>query len=262
MRLSISNIGWEAKEDDSVYELMRKNGFTGLEIAPTRIFAENPYEKLAEAKEWGKELSRQYGFVIPSMQSVWYGRKERLFASEEERRVLVDYTKEAVDFAEAVGCKNLVFGCPKNRCLPKGADPEAAIPFFREIGGYAAGKGIAVSMEANPAIYHTNYVNTTAEALELIERVDCKGFLLNLDVGTMVQNNEDVSKLRGKVSLIHHVHISEPGLKPIERRKLHPELAQLLADENYPGFISIEMGKAGDLAVIKEKLEYVRGVFG
>ena len=49
MKLSISNIGWTVEQDSQVYELMKKYGFTGLEIAPTRIFPEAPYEKLNEA---------------------------------------------------------------------------------------------------------------------------------------------------------------------------------------------------------------------
>ena len=49
MDLSISNIGWEALHDQEVYALMKACGFTGLEIAPTRIFPENPYGCAAEA---------------------------------------------------------------------------------------------------------------------------------------------------------------------------------------------------------------------
>ena len=45
-------------------------------------------------------------------------------------------------------------------------------------------------MEANPAIYNTNYINTTQEALDLIREVGSDGFRLNLDVGTMLENGE------------------------------------------------------------------------
>ena len=38
------------------------------------------------------------------MQSIWFGRQERLFGSEEEREILIDYTKKAVDFAVAIQC--------------------------------------------------------------------------------------------------------------------------------------------------------------
>ena len=51
-------------------------------------------------------------------------------------------------------------------------------------------------MEANPPIYHTNFINDTQSAIELIEIVNSKGFRLNLDVGTMIENQESVSTLQ------------------------------------------------------------------
>ena len=117
-------------------------------------------------------------------------------------------------------------------------------------------------MEANPPIYHTNYINDTVSALELIRRVDSAGFLLNLDVGTMIQNDEPVDELRGCVGLINHVHISEPGLKPIVKRRLHEQLRDLLLEEKYRGFVSIEMGRTDHPREIENALAYVKEIFG
>lgn len=261
MKLSISNIGWAEENDISVYGLMKKYAFQGLEIAPTRIFPERPYDKSSEAEVWSKQLKNEFGFCVPSMQSIWYGRQEKIFGTDEERKILLDYTKKAIDFAATIGCKNLVFGCPRNRNLPDGADESVAIVFFKELGEYAYSKGTIIGMEANPPIYNTNFINDTESALNLIGEVDSKGFLLNLDLGTMIQNEEDVSELFGKVNLINHVHISEPGLKPIEERPIHRELKALLEKEGYDGFISIEMGKVDNLAILEEKINYVRGIF-
>lgn len=262
-RLSISNIAWQSADDEKVYSFMKKYGFTGLEIAPTRIFPENPYEKLDEAEKWAKKLREKYGFFVPSMQSIWYGRSEKLFGSEEERAVLLDYTKKAVNFAEAVGCKNLVFGCPKSRALPENLGEKdcevEAVQFFRAIGDYALAHNAVIGMEANPKIYGTNFINTTEEALSLIEAVCSDGFRLNLDVGAMIQNCENVDLLCGKVSAISHVHISEPNLAPIQRRDLHKELLTLLKAENYAGWISIEMS-ATDVRTIENCMDYVKEI--
>ena len=261
MNLSISNIGWTKENDEFVYAIMKENGFVGLEIAPTRIFPEQPYNKLDAAKTWAKELKSEYGFVVPSMQSIWYGRNEKLFGTDEERAALVDYTKKAIDFAEVIGCKNLVFGCPRNRSIPDDADENIAIEFFRSIGDYAVLHGTVVGMEANPPIYNTNYINDTVSALELAEKVDSDGFKLNLDVGTMIENGEDVSALKGRENYINHVHISEPGLKFIEKRQLHCELAVLLNNSNYSGFVSIEVGKQDDVKELEKMMKYVKNVF-
>lgn len=261
MNLAVSNIAWEEKQDNYVYQLMKKYGFSGLEIAPTRVFPEAPYNRLNEAAEWAQELKREYDFIVPSIQSVWFGRQEKLFGSEEEKRTLIEYTRKAIDFAAAIGCKNLVFGCPRNRNCPEGAEPDTAIPFFKELGDYAASKGTVIGMEANPPIYNTNYINDTISALELIRQVESKGFLLNLDVGTMIQNQEEVSELEGQVRYISHVHISEPGLKTIEERNIHRELKELLLAEHYTGYISVEMGKTDILSELDEILRYVKEVF-
>lgn len=261
MKLSVSNIGWQADEDNVVYEWMKKYGYSGLEIAPTRIFPEAPYERLEEAKAWADALRREYGFVVPSMQSIWFGRQEKLFGSAEERQILLEYTRKAVDFAEAVGCRNLVFGCPRNRTVPEGGSAEDAVSFFREAGEYAAAHGTVIGMEANPPIYHTNYINDTPSAIQLIEEVSSEGFLLNLDVGTMLWNEEAVEELTGKVHLINHVHISEPNLAPVISRDFHRRLRRLLEAEGYQGYVSIEMGRTAEPVLVEETLQYIREAF-
>ncbi len=261
MKLSISNIGWMAENDVAVYDLMKKYGFQGLEIAPTRILPEKPYDRNAEAAVWRQKLEIDYGFCVSSMQSIWYGRMEKIFGNDEEREFLIDYSKKAIDFAVAISCKNLVFGCPRNRNYPEGADRNLAVAFFKELGDYAYSKGTIIGMEANPPIYNTNYINDTKAAFALINKVNSKGFLLNLDVGTMIQNNENVNELIGKVHLINHVHISEPWLKPIEERNLHLELKEILGKEIYQRFVSIEMGKVDDVGILEDKMAYVRRVF-
>lgn len=116
-------------------------------------------------------------------------------------------------------------------------------------------------MEANPPIYNTNFINGTAEAVQLIKEVDSVGFKLNLDVGTMIYNQENIDILKGNVRLINHIHISEPGLKPIAKRPIHGELYKLLKEEGYNGYVSIEMGKNEAISEIEKILDYVRGIF-
>jgi len=261
LKLSISNIAWPAENNDSVYKLMKRYGFTGLEIAPTIIFPENPYEQCSEARKWNKALFHEHAFSVSSMQSIWYGRQENIFSSAEERSILLEYTKKAIDFASDIKCRNLVFGCPKNRNVPAGKTADAAPQFFFELGEYAISKGTVIALEPNPPIYNTNYINDTEAAFDLVNIVDSSGFKLNLDVGTMIYNREQASLIKGRVSLINHVHISEPGLLAIKRKKLHEELAEYLNNEEYGGFVSIEMGKQEDISVIENALKFVKRIF-
>lgn len=261
MRLSISNIAWNTEMDIQVYYLMKKYGFSGLEIAPTRIFPQDPYNKRDAALKWCEGLNTNYGFSVASMQSIWFGRQERIFGSPAERKLLLNYTKESIHFAETIGCGNLVFGCPKNRNIPVDSDPEEAVSFFKELGDYAATHGTVIGLEANPSIYGTNYINTTASAIDLIYKVNSKGFLLNLDIGTMIWNKETTDVLGENIGLVNHVHISEPYLKPIKKRSLHSKLQRMLVASEYKGFVSLEMGKIDSIKILEEKMSYIRSIF-
>lgn len=258
MKLSISNIAWSAEHDAEMYQFLKETCFHGLEIAPTRVFPENPYDKLSEAKVWADELKEKYGLEIPSMQSIWYGHQEKIFGSKEDRKVLVDYTKKAIEFAESIGCKNLVFGNPKNRDTDdvQGNYP-TAIDFFREIGDYALEHHTTISIEANPVIYNTHFLNTTEQAVEMAYKCGSEGVKVNLDLGTIIYNNENINYLKQIPEYINHVHISEPGLSLIEQRGLHDDLFSILKEIGYKKFVSIEMGNKNNLEQVKIIMKYI-----
>ena len=261
MKLSISNIAWSAEYDYDMHNYISKTGFSGLEIAPTRILPENPYDKLDAAKRFSDELKTQYNLDISSMQSIWFGKTENLFGSAEERRILIDYTKKAIDFAAVVNCKNLVFGSPKNRIIENDDQYPLAVSFFRELGDYAYKNRTVLSIEPNPSIYGTNFINNTNQAFELTKIVKSKGFMVNIDLGTIIQNNESLRILDDNTLLINHVHISEPNLATIEKRAKHIELAELLANCGYNNFVSIEMKNMDSIVSVKHCIQYIKRVF-
>ncbi|MDO5601786.1 MAG: TIM barrel protein [Oscillospiraceae bacterium] len=262
MKLAFSNIGWTAEYDETVLPMLRALGFSGLEVAPTRVFAQSPYSHLQQAALWAKGLRETYGMTVCSMQSIWFGRTENIFGSDAERQALLEYTEKAFAFAQSTGCKSLVFGCPRNRNMPSGIDdPRPAEEFFAEAGRRAVRYGCVLALEANPPMYNTNYLNATASVLALAEKLACDGIRVNLDVGAMLANQEPPALLKGRCALISHVHISEPGLAPLSPHPLHGALAALLREERYEGFVSAEM-KVQPPETVKQAALCLREVFG
>ena len=261
MNLSISNIAWSADYDDKMYIFLSKNNFKGLEIAPTRIFPDAPYDNLIEGKRFAYKLKEEYNLEISSMQSIWFGIAESIFGSGADRQKLVDYTKKAVDFACEINCANLVFGCPKNRTVPSDMVLEGYLPvaydFFNNIGNYAAACGICIAIEPNPPIYNTNFVNTSVEAFEICRRLNNPGIKINADLGTFIYNNENIEIFKDNVDLINHIHISEPYLGPIEERELHGKLKDL----EYKKFLSIEMANTNNIELVKNIILYIKEIY-
>lgn len=259
MKLSISNIAWDVVYDNEMYQFLSENGINGLEIAPTRIFTNNPYDQLSEAKLWSEELKKNHNLVIPSMQSIWFGHSELIFGSKEERNILIEYTKKAILFADAIGCKNLVFGNPRNRDTDniEGNMP-IAIDFFKEIGDFAFEHNTYIALEPNPTIYNTRFMNRTEDAVEMANKSNSKGIKVNADLGAMLYNNEDINYLKQITDYVNHIHISEPGLKLIENRtELHLQLLEICKEYYKDKFVSIEMGKQ-DIEYVKSTLLYLK----
>ena len=257
MKLSISNIAWGLENNEAVYSFMNELGFEGLEIAPTKFFADKPYEHREEFHILCKSIKDQYGISISSMQSILYGMKQNLFESHGAEELL-SYLDKAYAFGEECGGCNLVFGCPKNRSIPEGRKQSDAIPFFEKAAASALVHNCVLALEANPPMYGTNFINTTNQAFEFVREVP--GLKVNLDLGTVIDRDEDLRDVAENIYLVNHIHISEPGLVPIRKRKIHRELASILSDYGYSGYVSIEM-KETDCKTVKSVMEYIAEIF-
>lgn len=260
MKVTISNIAWQPENDNEMYAFLYENMLTGIEIAPTRIFPENPYSDLNKVANFRDQLQSDYNLQVVSMQSICFGRNEAIFSSEEERNSMLEYIKQSIDFASVLGCKNLVFGSPKNRNINSNQE-EIAIAYFSEIGKYAAEKNTIFAFEPNPVIYGTNFINTTHQALDFVKSCNSEGLKINFDLGTVINNQENLSVLENNLNWINHIHISEPYLEQIQKRSLHHELASILRKEKYVNYISVEMKGGSELDKIKDIIQYTQDVF-
>lgn len=264
MKLSISNIAWDKAHDEEMYLFLSSIGFDGLEIAPTRIWTSDPYNQIDSAVEYKKRLFEKYGLVVSSMQSIWFGKTERIFGAKEERDSLIEYTKKAYEFAHALGCNNLVFGCPRNRIVPEIAKNEVASiieEFFGRLSILAVQNDVVLAIEANPTIYNTNFINYTKEAYDLVKQIDKDGLRLNYDLGTVIYNKEKIEDLENYISLINHIHISEPKLAMVSFGDIHKKMHQIVNEAKYEKFVSIEMGNIDDITRVKECCLSLKEIF-
>ena len=244
-RLAASNIAWEPGEDDAVAVILRQYGFTGVEIAPGKRW-ESPIDATrkdiaAYRAEWEKR-----GLQIVAMQALLFGRPDlQLFGSATVRRALREYLTALIEMAEGLGAGALVFGSPKNRKRGKMPVDEAttiAVEFFRELGAIAASKGAVICIEPNPPAYDCDFITTTAEAVELCDRIGSRGIKVNGDAGAIAMNGDDPeATILSALPWIGHFHASEPALAETTDGPIQVGTARTLQHCGYDGWVSIEM---------------------
>lgn len=267
MNLAISNIAWDKDEDSDIYKQLTELCFN-LEIAPSRLF-DNPEKEPDNNIVAVKDHLMENGIKIIAMQSLLYGHPElTLFENDESRQATLAYLKNMIDLAEKIGAKVLVFGSPKNRIMKSKTTTEFDIAkeFFGAVGEYAKEKNITFCIEPNPEAYGTNFINRTKEAVDLVKEVDSSGFKINIDLGAIIMNNEDIEVVMPlALPYASHFHISEANLATVELEKSrHQRIAKMLKMHNYNHYVSIEMKKAGEKNIesIVRVLEFVKEIYG
>ena len=261
MKIAVSNIAWDTERDTEMLGFLSENGVTGLEIAPTRIISKEPYKHLNAFDDYKSCVNNQYHMSIVSLQSVLFGRRENIFGSSKERNDLIVSLENVFDLAARLKCKNVVFGCPKNRIKKHAADDETAIRFFSLVGNVAKKYDVILAIEPNPAIYGTNFLNTTEEVVKFVRRLNLGNVRINYDMGTAIYNSEPLSILRDNISLINHIHISEPWLeRPIIEDK-HKRMAKTLRDLQYKNYVSLEMKEQANTELAKKTIKKFISVF-
>jgi len=252
MRLAMSNIAWAAEERLEAYAILAEAGITGLEIAPGIFFhaSDDPFVPDAAIARAALREAADAGLSLVSMQSLLFGvTGAGLFGGAEARAAFEAGMHRAITLAGRFGVPNLVFGSPMQRRVPAGlamADAlDEAAAVFRRMGDVAAAAGTRITIEANPAAYGTNFLNTLEQADAFVARVDHPAIALILDLGAMHMNASFVSVPAGLSDLsprLNHVHVSEPDLAPApaDAAALVPVLRGLLA-AGYAKAVSIEM---------------------
>lgn len=246
MKLAISNLAWNSRDDIPVARLLQSIGVSGVELAPTKVWASPLNVSDMEVADY-RQLWASFGIEIVAIQSLLFGHPElRMFETAEVRAQTLDYLMGVARLAGRLGATALVFGSPGNRlkgALSASAAASIAVPFFRALAAEASANGVVCCIEANPARYRADWILTTREAFALVEAVGHEGFGLNVDTGGMTLSGEDPTEaLVHCAKAIRHFHISEPDLAPIGTGNVdHAQFAEALARTNYSGWRSIEM---------------------
>ncbi|WP_159456171.1 sugar phosphate isomerase/epimerase family protein [Chitinophaga eiseniae] len=158
---------------------------------------------------------------------------------------VLGYVDTVMQRAEKAGIRLIVLGSGEARKIPEGYDPDMAkgqfIRLARKMADIAKKHNCLIAME-NLNATETNFVNTVAEACQVVTAIAHPHFRLTADIYHMLRENEPPANLLQAKGILVHCHIAErekrsaPGT---ERQDFRPYLAALRSI-GYNGRIMME----------------------
>lgn len=247
MKLAISNIAWAPAEEPQVFEILKKYGVEGIEVAPTAIYP-NWEGFCVEAGVAYREYLRGHGFCAPALQSILYGRPELSVFDPSCWGAFLKHIEALAQFAQALGAKVLVFGSPKNRRrgqLSMEQAFEMAIPFVRDMGEICMAHDCAIGWEHNPVEYQCDFINNMADVCEFVSNVNHPGVRVHGDTGGLQFCGSPLPVDLFSRADFAHFHASAPYLEPVNLQEYdYQTLIAELEKVGYDQWMSIEMKRS------------------
>lgn len=246
-----------------------EQGYTGLEVAPFSL-ADNISEISASERSRLRKVAEDNGLQIIGLH--WLLAKTEGFhltaADPTIRRATSEYLKQLGELCFDLGGDLMVFGSPFQRNLEAGTTQEEgyerAAEVFRAAMPALAERNVRICMEPlTPK--ETNFVNTCADAVRLIEMVDHPLFVLHQDVKAMLgAESESIPELIHRYkNIVGHFHVNDtnllgPGMGETDYRPI----LQALLETNYEGWVSVEVFdySPGCELIARQSLENLRRV--
>lgn len=268
MHLSVSNIAWHRGDDASFLSILREFGFTGVDIAPTKVWP----DWNSSVDDWAAfaKLLDGFGLSAIGMQSIFFGTQGlNVFAAADLWSETKRHLRRVARLARGIGATRVVFGAPANRDpgeIPPERAYDIALRRLRRLASIFDEQAAVLCMEPVPAEVGGKFLRTTLETAEFVRAVGHRGIALNLDAAFLTAESVPVGDtIQACADVIAHVHASEPGLSDFAQpRSAHAEIASALRAVGYRGAVAIEMrGVAGmEEPNLRAAMSVVRQCYG
>ncbi len=270
MKFAICNETYQGWDFPRTCAHVADTGYDGIEVAPFTL-KEDPRELTEKEAAVHGETARAAGLDLVGLH--WLLVKPEglhLTTTDDARR------RETTEFAcllarlcAAMGGDVMVWGSPKQRDLNPGWAYEdaakRAADALRQVAKVADDLDVTIAMEPLGRA-ETNFLNTAAEAIRLIELVDHPACRLHLDVKAMSDEEKEISEIiEESKEHVAHFHANDPNLRGpgFGEVKFEP-IAAALKEIDYQGYVSVEVfdytPNAETIAV--ESLSYLKKAFG
>ena len=270
IRFGICNELFENWDFAQVCATIKSLGYDGIEIAPFTLAAR--IDELSGSRR--REIARivaDHGLETIGLHWLLAKTEGFYLTSPDDaiRRKTGDYLVSLAEACRDLGGSILVFGSPKQRDLLPGVTYQRAIDYcvetFVRIAPAIAAAGVDFCLEPL-AKSETNFLNTCAQAEELLDRVNHPNFKLHMDVkaqsgetGTTVP--ELIRRHAARAGHFHaqDVNLRGPGMGEVDFKPI----LKALVESGYDRRVSVEVFdfSPGALETARRSLECLRAAY-
>lgn len=271
MKYAICNEIFENWPWERVCSFCREMGYHGIEVAPFTIAphvgAIAPEVRTAMRKAADRMELEILGihWLLANVVS-----DTTLYVTHPDADVRMNtsaYFFQLTQLCADLGGRVMVIGSPKSRSLLPGVTRDDAMRYAREVFTpcleLAAQHKITLAIEPlGPK--ETDFLNTAAEGIELIERINHPNFRLHLDVKAMSSEPTPIPEIiKQSAKYLAHFHANDPNLlgPGMGDVKFEP-IIKALDDVEYDGYLSVEVFdfKPGAEKIASESIRYLKKV--
>ena len=266
MKFAICNELFQGWDFERVCQVTAEVGYDGLELAPFTL-APTITELTASRRQELRAIAADHGLQIVGLH--WLlAKTDGYHLTSTDGAVRERTAAYLVALAEAcrdLGGQVMVFGSPPQRSLPEEVSPAEGLRAAAEVFGRAmpqiADCGVTLCIEPLSPV-ETDFVNTCADGVRLVELVDHAAFGLHLDVKAMSSEEQPVTDLiRAHGGTAGHFHANDPNLRgPGFGDVDFVPIFEALREVDYQRWVSVEVFDydPDPVTIATRSLEYMR----
>jgi sugar phosphate isomerase/epimerase len=266
MRYAICNETFEGWDHERICRFVAGLGYQGLEIAPFTL-APRITDVTPDQRRTLRRQAEANGLQIVGLHWLLAKTEGMQITSADEhiRETTAQYLVELARCCRDLGGELMVFGSPAQRRIHANASRAQATDFaidtFRRALPGIAETGVKLCLEPLAAP-EADFINTCAEAVEILDRIDHPSFALHQDVRAMSAEETPIPELiRRHAPRLAHFHANDPNKRgPGFGNTDFVPILRALREIDYKGWVSVEVfNYAPDPETIaRESLAYMR----
>lgn len=246
MKLAICNETFRNHDFPGTCAEAARHGYQGLEVAPFTL-GDVPAIGEKEAARLGSIVT-DHGLEMVGLH--WLLAKTEGFHLTHPDPAIhqrtFDYARHLASVCRGMGGNIMVWGSPLQRSLETDWDRAEAekrfIDFFQRLSPHLAALDVTIAFEfLGPK--ETNFINTAAETITLLEKINSPNIRLHLDVKAMAADTKPIPEIvRDSLPWTAHFHANDPNLRgPGMGDVDFQSIADVLIEGDYRGWVSVEV---------------------